>query len=153
MSAMGYSGSDIVFSYLPQTFAFIIGGYTCRNLLSSCSSDQILPWLLKLFILSVTSISVIALTVNQNSIISLLIPMCFMAAANGQIYPRANNALVTFKENSASASGLMNFMQIVLCMLASAVVSLLSGYGVIAMTAVMMFQVTLLIVGYGLIRK
>jgi Bcr/CflA subfamily drug resistance transporter len=154
MSAMGYSGTDIGLSYLPQTFAFIIGGYTCRNLLSHYNSEQILPWLLKLFILSVIAIFAVALTVQQNSIIPLLIPMCFMAAANGAIYPIvANSALVTFKQNSASASGLMNFMQMMLCMLASAIVSLFSVYGVIAMATVMMFQVTLVIIGYSLIKK
>lgn len=125
MSAMGYSGTDIGFSYLPQTIAFIIGGYTCRTLLNRYSSEQILPWLLKLFILSVIAMFTVAMVTVQTSIIPLLIPMCFMAAANGAIYPIvANNALVSFKENSASASGLMNFLQMMLCVVASAIVSL-----------------------------
>jgi len=154
MSAMGYSGTDIGLSYLPQTIAFIIGGYSCRALLNRHSVDVILPWLLKLFIGSVIAMFVVAMMSEQTSIIPLLIPMCFMAAANGAIYPIvANNALVAFKEDSASASGLMNFLQMMLCMLASAVVSYFSDYGVIAMTAVMVFQGTLVIVGYGLIKK
>lgn len=154
MSAMGYSGTDIGFSYLPQTIAFIIGGYSCRVLLNRHSNEVILPWLLKLFILSVIAMFIVALSIEQHSIIPLLIPMCFMAAANGAIYPIvANNALLAFKENSASASGLMNFLQMMLCMLASAVVSLFSEYGVIAMTAVMLLQAILVTIGYGLIRK
>ena len=96
----------------------------------------------------------VAISFDQASIIPLLVPMCFMAAANGAIYPIvANNALLAFKEDSASASGLLNFLQMMLCMLASAVVSMLSAYGVVAMTAVMLFQGTLVIVGYGLIKK
>ncbi|MCP4321346.1 MAG: Bcr/CflA family multidrug efflux MFS transporter [Psychromonas sp.] len=154
MSAMGYSGTDIGFSYLPQTIAFIIGGYSCRALLDRYNTDQILPWLLKLFIGSVVAMFVVAMMSEQTTIIPLLIPMCFMAAANGAIYPIvANNALVAFKEESASASGLMNFLQMIICMLASAVVSYFSDYGVVAMTAVMVFQATLVIVGYGLIKK
>lgn len=154
MSAMGYSGTDIGLSYLPQTVAFIVGGYTCRSLLARYSSEKILPWLLKLFIVSVIVMFIIAMTIEQSSIIPLLIPMCFMAAANGAIYPIvANNALVGFKENSASASGLMNFLQMMLCMVASAVVSLFSDYGVVAMTAVMVFQSALVIIGYGLVKK
>ena len=47
----------------------------------------------------------------------------------------------------------MNFLQMMLCMLASAVVSLFSEYGVIAMSAAMVLRGTLVIVGYGLIRK
>lgn len=154
MSAMGYSGTDIGFSYLPQTIAFIVGGYTCRTLLNRYSSEQILPWLLKLFILSVIAMFTVAMITVQTSIIPLLIPMCFMAAANGAIYPIvANNALAGFKENSASASGLMNFLQMMLCVVASAIVSLYSDYGVVAMTAVMVFQAVLVVYGYSLIAK
>jgi len=154
MSAMGYSGTDIGLSYLPQTIAFIAGGYSCRTLLNRYSTEQILPWLLKGFILSVMAMFAVALVGTGNSIIPLLIPMCFMAAANGAIYPIvANNALAVFKNNSASASGLLNFLQMMLCVLASAMVSLFTDYGVLAMTAVMVLQGVLVIVGYGLIAK
>ena len=154
MSAMGYSGTDIGLSYLPQTIAFIVGGYSCRSLLNRYTTEKILPWLLKLFIASVIAMFMVAYMSDQTSIVPLLIPMCFMAAANGAIYPIvANNALLSFKENSASASGLMNFLQMMLCMLASALVSLFSTYGVLAMTAVMVVQAVLVVIGYGLIRK
>ncbi|PKF62250.1 Bcr/CflA family multidrug efflux MFS transporter [Psychromonas sp. psych-6C06] len=154
MSAMGYSGTDIGLSYLPQTIAFIIGGYSCRYLLNRYSSEQLLPWLLKLFILSVVAMFSVASLATQTSIIPLLIPMCFMAAANGGIYPIvANNALLAFKNSSASASGLLNFLQMMLCVLASGVVSLFSDYGVLAMTAVMVFQGILVLFGYSLIAK
>lgn len=154
MSAMGYTGTDIGFSYLPQTIAFIIGGYSCRSLLNRYTTAQILPWLLKLFVVSVICMFTVALVGTSSSIIPLLIPMCFMAAANGAIYPIvANNALLAFKSNSASASGLLNFLQMMLCMLASALVSVFSDYGVLAMTAVMVLQAILVIVGYSLIVK
>ena len=154
MSAMGYSGTDIGFSYLPQTVAFIIGGYSCRTLLNRYRSEQILPWLLKLFILSVITLFVVAFIGTGNSIIPLLIPMCFMAAANGAIYPIvANNALVAFKNNSATASGLLNFLQLMLCVFASAVVSMLSEYGVLGMTGVMVCQAVFVLIGYSFITK
>ena len=154
MSAMGYSGTDIGLSYVPQTIAFIIGGYTCRTLLNRYSTEQILPLLLKTFILSVIATFAVAVVGTGNSIVPLLIPMCFMAAANGAIYPIvANNALASFKSNSASASGLLNFLQMMLCVLASAMVSLFSEYGVIAMSAVMACQGVFVIVGYSLIAK
>ncbi|GLS89818.1 Bcr/CflA family drug resistance efflux transporter [Psychromonas marina] len=154
MSAMGYSGTDIGLSYIPQTIAFIAGGYSCRHLLSRYDSALILPWLLKGFLLSVIVMLLVAVMGPTDSIIPLLIPMCFMAAANGGIYPIvANNALATFKTNSASASGLLNFLQMMLCVIASALVSWFTEYGVIAMTAVMMLQGVLVIIGYSLIAK
>ena len=154
MSAMGYSGTDIGLSYLPQTIAFIAGGYSCRHLLNRYDSALILPWLLKGFLLSVLVMLLVALFGPTDTIIPLLIPMCFMAAANGGIYPIvANNALAAFKTNSASASGLLNFLQMMLCVVASALVSLFTEYGVVAMTAVMMLQGVLVIIGYSLIAK
>ncbi|AGH80622.1 transporter [Psychromonas sp. CNPT3] len=154
MTAMGYSGTDIGFSYLPQTAAFIIGGYTCRTLLNKYASQQILPWLLKLFILSVIVMFVVATQFTTDSIIPLLIPMCFMAMANGAIYPIvANKALSEFSNNSASAAGLMNFLQMMFCVIASGIVSALSEYGVVAMTAVMLAQAVLVVIGYGFIAK
>ncbi|WP_094751687.1 purine nucleoside transporter PunC [Psychromonas sp. CD1] len=154
MTAMGYSGTDIGFSYLPQTIAFIIGGYTCRSFLNKYASQQILPWLLKLFIASVIVMFIVATKFTSNSIIPLLIPMCFMAMANGAIYPIvANRALSDFSDNSASAAGLMNFLQMMFCVVASGIVSALSEYGVVAMTSVMLAQAILVMIGYRLIAK
>ncbi|KPU82950.1 transporter [Psychromonas sp. PRT-SC03] len=154
MTAMGYSGTDIGFSYVPQTAAFIIGGYSCRSLLNKYASQQILPWLLKLFVVSVIAMFIVATQFTSNSIIPLLVPMCFMAMANGAIYPIvANKALSDFSKNSASAAGLMNFLQMMFCVVASGIVSTFSEYGVVAMTAVMLAQAVLVIVGYSLIAK
>ncbi len=154
MTSMGYSGADIGLSFLPQTIAFIIGGYSCRILLNKLEPKQILPWLLKQFIVSVIVMFIVATSFNINSIVPLLIPMCFMAMANGAIYPLvANAALLEFKENSACAAGLMNFLQLMLCVVASGVVSAFSSYGVIAMTAVMATQATIVVIGYSLISR
>ncbi|WP_028865466.1 purine nucleoside transporter PunC [Psychromonas aquimarina] len=155
MTSMGYSGADIGLSYVPQTIAFIVGGYTCRVLLNKHESAVILPWLLKLFTVSVLLMFIVAINFTSTSIIPFLVLMCFMAAANGAIYPIvANSALSDFKENSASASGLMNFLQMMLCVIASGLVSaFISGYGLVAMTTVMLLQAVIVIAAYPLVAK
>lgn len=154
MASLGYSGADIGLSYVPQTIAFIVGGYSCRMLLNKFDSKQILPWLLKLFIGSVLAMFVIATSMELSSMIPLLTALCFLAMANGAIYPLVvNNALSEFKENSACAAGLMNFLQLMLCVVASALVSALSSYGVIAMTAVIAAQAVIVVSGYYLVVK
>lgn len=154
MASLGYSGADIGLSYVPQTIAFIVGGYGCRMLLNKFEPRQILPWLLKLFISSVVAMFIVATSLELTSMIPLLTALCFLAMANGAIYPLVvNNALAEFKENSACAAGLMNFLQLMLCVIASALVSVLSGYGVIAMTAVMAAQAVIVVSGYYLIVK
>lgn len=155
MTAMGYSGADIGLSYIPQTIAFIVGGYGCRVLLNKHEGETILPWLIKLFTISLLLMFVVSLNSSANSIIPELALMCFMAMANGAIYPIvANNALTDFKENSASASGLLNFLQMMLCVSASALVStFISDYGLIAMTGVMLLQVIVVLYSYPLIAQ
>lgn len=60
MTAMGYSGADIGMSYVPQTIAFIVGGYSCRALLNKYDGSTLLPWFVGLFVASVVSIFVVS---------------------------------------------------------------------------------------------
>lgn len=46
---MGYGPTAIGLSYIPQTIAFLVGGYGCRALLQKWSGQQMLPWLLVIF--------------------------------------------------------------------------------------------------------
>ncbi|MFT5808283.1 MAG: Bcr/CflA subfamily drug resistance transporter [Moritella dasanensis] len=153
MTAMGYSGADIGLSYLPQTVAFLVGGYGCRSLLTRFSAKQLLPWLITLFIATVVTMFVITFVTAPTTIWPILIPFCFLAVANGAIYPLViNAALADFKNCSATAAGLLNFLQTMFCFLASSVVSTFSDQGLYAVTAVMLFQGLLIVVGYTLAK-
>jgi Bcr/CflA subfamily drug resistance transporter len=153
MTAMGYSGTDIGLSYLPQTVAFLVGGYGCRSLLSRFSAKQLLPWLITLFIATVVTMFVITFVTVPTTIWPILIPFCFLAVANGAIYPLViNAALADFKNCSATAAGVLNFLQTMFCFLASSVVSAFSDQGLYAVTAVMLFQGGLIVVGYLLAK-
>ncbi len=150
MNSMGYSGTDIGLSYLPQTIAFILGGYGCRALLKKIDSHKILPWLVALFALSVSSIFILALFHSFNSIIIVLIPFCFMAIASGAIYPIViNNALAPFKGCSATAAGLLNFLQTLCCFLASGLVSYFTHYGLVSVSSVMLGSAFCVLLGLG----
>ena len=52
---MGYGPTVIGLSYVPQTIAFLIGGYGCRAALQKWQGHQMLPWLLVVFALSVAA--------------------------------------------------------------------------------------------------
>lgn len=154
MTQMGYSGADIGLSYIPQTIAFIVGGYGCRWALERFESQKVLPWILKLSIASVVTVFLISWRMDVSSIIPMLIPFCFLAAANGAVYPIVvNNALMDFKEGSAVASGLLNFLQMLFCVAASAMVSSISYLGPISMGSVMLLQLVFLFVGAVLVFK
>ncbi|MGF1692926.1 purine nucleoside transporter PunC [Photobacterium kagoshimensis] len=152
MSAMGYSGADIGLSYAPQTVGFIIGGYGCRALLARFEGKQILPWLIKLFFASVLVMFLISTNTEPTTIWPILIPFCFLAVANGAIYPIVvSQALEDFKNCSATAAGLLNFLQTMICFAASGIVSAFAMYGLLTVTTAMFVAGFLSIAGYALV--
>ena len=154
MTAMGYSGADIGLSYLPQTVAFLVGGYGCRSLLTRFSAKQLLPWLISLFVATVVSMFLICVFATPTTIWPILVPFCFLAVANGAIYPLViNAALAEFKNCSATAAGLLNFLQTLFCFLASSLVSAFAAQGLYAVTAVMLLQALVIGLGYAKITS
>ena len=154
MSAMGYSGADIGLSYAPQTVAFIVGGYGCRTLLNRYSGKQLLPWILALFFASVAVMFVISTTTTVTTIWPILIPFCFLAVANGAIYPIViSAALSDFKNCSATAAGLLNFMQTMVCFAASGLVSAFAAHGLLTVTTGMFITGFIAIVGFVLVTQ
>ncbi len=139
MTEMGYSGADIGMSYVPQTIAFIVGGYSCRAMLNKYDGSVVLPWFVGLFIASVSAIFVVSWQSEVTNIWPVLIPFCFLAVANGAIYPIVvNKALEGFKHCSATAAGLLNFLQTMICFVASGIVSAMAVSGLLTVSAVMM---------------
>jgi Bcr/CflA subfamily drug resistance transporter len=150
MNSMGYTGADIGLSYLPQTIAFIVGGYACRAWLKKADSHQILPWIVALFSINVSCIFILSFFGSFNSIIFVLIPFCFMAVANGAAYPIVvNNALAPFKQCSATAAGLLNFLQTLFCFLASGLVSYFTHHGLLSVSSVMFASALCVLAGWG----
>jgi hypothetical protein len=83
---MGYSPAAIGLSYVPQTIAFLVGGYGCRAALQKWQGQQMLPWLLVLYALSVIGTWAVGF-IPGAGLVEILIPFCVMAIANGAIYP------------------------------------------------------------------
>lgn len=73
LSEMGYSPAVIGLSYVPQTIAFLIGGYGCRAALQKWQGKQLLPWLLVLFAVSVIA-TWAAGFISHVSLVEILIP-------------------------------------------------------------------------------
>ena len=154
MNAMGYSPTDIALSFVPQTISFIIGGYGCRALLNRFDGKRILSWAVSLFFVTVSTIFIISINTTPTTIWPILIPFCFIAIANGAIYPVViNQALSEFKNCSATAAGLLNFLQTILCFAASALVSALTVFGLITISSAMLISGMLLLVGFYLVAK
>ncbi|MEF4056987.1 purine nucleoside transporter PunC [Escherichia coli] len=154
LSEMGYSPAVIGLSYVPQTIAFLIGGYGCRAALQKWQGKQLLPWLLVLFAVSVIA-TWAAGFISHVSLVEILIPFCVMAIANGAIYPIVvAQALRPFPHATGRAAALQNTLQLGLCFLASLVVSWLISIStpLLTTTSVMLSTVVLVALGYMIQR-
>ncbi|MCU6227131.1 purine nucleoside transporter PunC [Enterobacter cloacae] len=145
---MGYSPAAIGLSYVPQTIAFLLGGYGCRAALQKWEGQQMLPWLLVLFALSVIATWAVGF-IPGVGLVEILIPFCVMAVANGAIYPIVvAQALRPFPQATGRAAALQNTLQLGLCFLASLVVSALIATPLFTTTSVMLATVVLAVMGY-----
>ena len=154
LSEMGYSPAVIGLSYVPQTIAFLIGGYGCRAALQKWQGKQLLPWLLVLFAVSVIA-TWAAGFISHVSLVEILIPFCVMAIAHGAIYPIVvAQALRPFPHATGRAAALQNTLQLGLCFLASLVVSWLISIStpLLTTTSVMLSTVVLVALGYMMQR-
>jgi len=149
---MGYSPNDIGLSYVPQTLAFLLGGYGCRTALNRISGKTLLPWLLVAYGVSMVALYLVA-TLSQPTLTSLLIPFCFMALVNGASYPiLVTNALMPFPDNSGKAAALQNTLQLGLCFITSMLVSAFITQPLLATVTVMVATVVLAALGYMIQR-
>lgn len=150
---MGYGPAVIGLSYVPQTIAFLVGGYGCRAALQKWDGARLLPWLLLAFALSVAATWGVGLLPGA-SLTALLIPFCLMAMANGAIYPIVvAQALRPFPQATGRAAALQNTLQLGLCFVASLVVSGSIAHPLLATTSVMLSTVVLVAFGYRMQRQ
>lgn len=153
ISEMGYGAAAIGLSYMPQTIAFLIGGYGCRSALQKFSGKTLLPWLLVVYALSTAATWGIAIS-GHATLTLVLIPFCVMAMVNGAIYPIVvASALLPFSHASGKAAALQNTLQLGLCFLASLIVSWLIITPLLTTTAVMLATIVLAGLGYMLQRN
>lgn len=147
LSDMGYSPGVIGLSYVPQTIAFLLGGFGCRVLISKTDGNKILPWLLAGYGVSVAGLFGVAIFTDAG-LMSLLIPFCLMALVNGAIYPIVvANALMPFPANTGKAAALQNTLQLGLCFLASLLVSAFIVQPLMATVTTMLSTLLLVVLG------
>lgn len=147
LSDMGYSPGVIGLSYVPQTIAFLLGGFGCRVLISKTDGNKILPWLLAGYGISVAGLFGVAIFTDAG-LVSLLIPFCLMALVNGAIYPIVvANALMPFPANTGKAAALQNTLQLGLCFLASLLVSAFIVQPLMATVTTMLSTLLLVVLG------
>lgn len=152
LADLGLSPADIGLSYVPQTLAFLIGGFGCRALLNRFNGSQLLPWLLGIYSLSILALFAVALAGNS-TLVSLMVPFCGMALANGAIYPIVvSSALMPFPNATGKAAALQNTLQLGLCFAASLAVSAGLTQALFTTTLTMTATIVLALFGFAMQR-
>ena len=150
LKELGYNEGQIGFSFVPQTIAFMLGGYGYRALSDRMEGRRILPFLLVLYSVAVIGVLVITL-ITTPTLVMLLIPFCLMALANGACYPIVvAQAMKLFPNSLGKASALQNALQLGTCFLASGVVSLFSSTALLTTALVMVGTIPFVIIGFRL---
>ncbi|AMG58493.1 purine nucleoside transporter PunC [Pantoea vagans] len=152
LADLGLSPADIGLSYVPQTLAFLIGGFGCRALLNRFNGAQLLPWLMGIYSLSILALFAVALS-GGSTLVSLMVPFCGMALANGAIYPIVvSSALTPFPHATGKAAAMQNTLQLGLCFAASLAVSAGLTHALFTTTLMMTVTILLALVGYAMQR-
>lgn len=137
LKEMGYSEAEIGFSFVPQTIAFLIGGFGYRTLAPKIDGTKLVAYFICLFSVSIIVVATLAIFTTP-TLTSLLIPFCFMALANGACYPIVvAEALKLFPNHSGKAAALQNTIQLGMCFIASAIVSFFSKEALLSTALVM----------------
>jgi len=153
LKELGYNESEIGFSFFPQTIAFLIGGYGYRSVSNKIEGKKLLPALLIVYSLSAVSLYLVTILITPTLTI-LLIPFCIMALSNGACYPIVvAEALKSFPHNLGKAAAMQNTVQLGICFLASAIVSLFSKDALLTTTIVMTCTIPFVYIGYRLSLK
>ncbi|EMK6931305.1 Bcr/CflA family multidrug efflux MFS transporter [Vibrio alginolyticus] len=127
MAQLGYEAKDIGLSFIPQTIAFMAGGYLGKVGVRKFGDEKVLRQLIGLF--SVAALMIfIASQWELSSIWPILAPFCLIAVANGALYPIVvNRALASAQQSPATAAGLQNSLQICVSSFSSALVAAMAS--------------------------
>lgn len=127
MQHHGYAAAEIGLSFIPQTLAFMLGGFTCKKMLTKHSPEAIKNTLITGFV--VLSLALFLLTQLGAGIESVLWVFAILAAINGAVYPLlVTDALAPFSSNATKAAGWQNFLQLGMAFIASAAVALIAHW-------------------------
>lgn len=150
LKELGYNESQIGFSFVPQTIAFILGGYGYRAIAARCEGKKVLNYLLLMYSVAVGSLWLITVFFTPVLYV-LLLPFCLMALANGACYPIVvAEAMRLFPDSLGKASALQNALQLGICFLSSGIVSLFSADALATTTAVMLGTIPFVWIGFRL---
>ncbi|MHC5202248.1 purine nucleoside transporter PunC [Myroides sp. LJL119] len=153
LKELGYNESQIGLSFVPQTIAFLLGGYGYRGISEKVSGKKLMPYLLIIYSLCVISLLILAIFTTP-TLLTLMIPFCLMAFANGACYPIAvATALKPFTHSSGTAAALQNTIQLGCCFIASAIVSIFSQTPLLTTCVVMASTTIIVYIGYKISIK
>lgn len=150
---MGYGPTAIGLSYVPQTIAFLVGGYGCRAALQKWQGQQLLPRLLVIFAVSVTA------TLDGGhgcGRLNYCADDSLLRDGDCQwrdLPDSCRQGAEAVPQATGRAAALQNTLQLGLCFLTSLLVSALIATPLLTTTSVMLVSIVLAGLGYFMQRQ
>jgi Bcr/CflA subfamily drug resistance transporter len=149
---LGFSAYIIGFFYIPQTIAFMIGGFISKWLVDKFGTHKTLQGSIYLALIS-SLIMLIATIYPIVSSMQIVIPFFMIAFCNGIIYPTGiSRALSRFNMIAGTAAGLSGFLQAMTAFIATSIVASISYLGAFGMSLIIFILSILVILCYQLVK-
>lgn len=134
LKQMGYSVLFIGLSYIPQTVAFMAGGFISKKVLDTVGVNA-MWYCLCVFVFFSFILFCATIFFPLVNAMQIIIPFSIMALLNGVLYPRGMSlALNHFPKLAGSAAGLAGSMQALIAFVGTSLLSLVLFLGVISMS-------------------
>jgi Bcr/CflA subfamily drug resistance transporter len=134
LNKMGYSAMYIGLSYIPQTVAFMCGGFISKKLIDYFGK-KIMFYCLYAFVFFSLVLFFMTVLFPLKNALQIIIPFSIMALLNGILYPSFMSiALNHFPQLAGTAAGLAGSIQAFIAFVSTSLLAMLLFLGVISMS-------------------
>ncbi|MFA6036508.1 MAG: Bcr/CflA family efflux MFS transporter [Legionellales bacterium] len=134
LSKMGYSAMYIGLSYVPQTVAFMCGGFISKKLIDYFG-PKTMTYCLYAFVFFALVLFCMTVLFPLKNALQIIIPFSIMALINGILYPYfMSMALNYFPQLAGTAAGLAGSIQAFIAFTSTSILAMLLFLGVVSMS-------------------
>ncbi len=140
LKQMGYNAMYIGLSYIPQTIAFMIGGFISKKVVDYFGL-KIMTYCLYAFVLFAAILFCATVIFPLHHALQIIIPFSVMALLNGILYPRGMSLALNYLPALAgTAAGLAGSVQAFIAFVSTSILASLLFMGVVSMSVIIVLM-------------
>ncbi|MGA2655330.1 MAG: Bcr/CflA family efflux MFS transporter [Gammaproteobacteria bacterium] len=140
LKQMGYDAMFIGLSYIPQTIAFMCGGFMSKKIIDYFGVNT-MQYCLYAFVFFAVILFCATVIFPLQHALQIVLPFSIMALLNGVLYPRAMSlALNCFPELAGTSAGLAGSLQAFIAFVSTSILAALLFMGVVSMSVIIVLM-------------